>query len=566
MQQRQESRSEVGVVFWVSAAFALAFIVWGAAGPESFGAVTQAVFDWIVSNLGWFYLLAGNFFLVFVILLALSRYGKLRLGKDGERPEFSRFAWFAMLFQAGMGPALIFWGVAEPLAHFSNPPYGLAKAGTPEAGQVAMQYSFFHWTLHPWAMYAVVGLIVGYFSFRRDEPGLISPVFRPLIGDRVDGPIGKTIDILAVLAVLFGVAVALGQAGLQLTAGLGETFGTATGIIAQLVVIGITTVAFMISASTAVEKGVNYLSQISMYVAGVLLIFFLVMGPTATQLGVLTQGIGDYFGDLIPMSTRMESFDQDTAWLSSWTVFYWSWWIAWCPYVGLFIARISRGRTIREFVLGAVIGPSVVTMIWMSVFGGTAIHLARTQAGGIAERVVGDPAVGMFVFLNQFPLAYAMSILTLVVLWIFFVAGADAGTIVLGGMSTGGVQEPKRWIKLSWGLAMAAIAGILLVAGGLGALQSASVLTGLPFAFIMVLMCVAFLKHLTSESREQRQRERGDIPLDRVRQPSARPTPPPRPATGEAFTAEKPESERRPGDRTPGDQRGISGEPGLEGR
>lgn len=543
MQQEQElreSRSEIGVVFWVSAAFALAFIVWGAAAPASFGAVTQAIFDWIVSNLGWFYLLAGNFFLVFVILLALSRYGKLRLGKDGERPEFSRFSWFAMLFQAGMGPALIFWGVAEPLAHFNDPPYGLARSGTAEAGQVAMQYSFFHWTLHPWAMYAVVGLIVGYFSFRRDEPGLISPVFRPLIGDRVDGPIGKTIDILAVLAVLFGVAVSLGQAGLQLTAGLGETFGTATGIIAQLVVIGITTVAFMISASTAVEKGVNYLSQISMYVAGVLLLFFLVMGPTATQLGVLTQGIGDYFGDLVPMSMRMESFDQNTAWLSSWTVFYWSWWIAWCPYVGLFVARISRGRTIREFVLGVVVGPSVVTMIWMSVFGGTAIKIAQSQSG-IAERVVGDPAVGMFVFLNQFPLAYAMSILTLIVLWIFFIAGADAGTIVLGSMSTGGVLEPKRRIKLAWGLAMAAIAGILLVAGGLGALQSASVLTGLPFAFIMVLMCVAFMKHLATESREERQRERGDIDVgDRAQRPAVRRTPSNRPSTGTAFTAEEP--------------------------
>lgn len=543
MQQQQElreGRSEIGVVFWVSAAFALAFIVWGAAAPASFGAVTQAIFDWIVSNLGWFYLLAGNFFLVFVILLALSRYGKLRLGKDGERPEFSRFSWFAMLFQAGMGPALIFWGVAEPLAHFNDPPYGLARSGTAEAGQVAMQYSFFHWTLHPWAMYAVVGLIVGYFSFRRDEPGLISPVFRPLIGDRVDGPIGKTIDILAVLAVLFGVAVSLGQAGLQLTAGLGETFGTATGIIAQLVVIGITTVAFMISASTAVEKGVNYLSQISMYVAGVLLLFFLVMGPTATQLGVLTQGIGDYFGDLVPMSMRMESFDQNTAWLSSWTVFYWSWWIAWCPYVGLFVARISRGRTIREFVLGVVVGPSVVTMIWMSVFGGTAIKIAQSQSG-IAERVVGDPAVGMFVFLNQFPLAYAMSILTLIVLWIFFIAGADAGTIVLGSMSTGGVLEPKRRIKLAWGLAMAAIAGILLVAGGLGALQSASVLTGLPFAFIMVLMCVAFMKHLATESREERQRERGDIDVgDRAQRPAVRRTPSNQPSTGTAFTAEEP--------------------------
>lgn len=325
MQEARRGGSEVGVVFWVSAAFALGFILWGVIAPENFGAVTQSVFDWVVSNLGWFYLLAGNFFLLFVMFLAFSRYGRLRIGKEGERPEFSTFAWFAMLFQAGMGPALLFWGVAEPLAHYSDPPFGLARAGTTEAAQLGMQYSYFHWTLHPWAMYAVVGLVVGYFSFRRDEPGLISPVFRPLLGDRVDGPIGKTIDVMSVIAVLFGVAVALGQAGLQLTAGLGQTFGTSTGIVAQLLVIGVTTVAFMISASTAVEKGVNYLSQISMYVAAVLLVFFLFIGPTATQLGALTQGVGDYFGNLIPMSMRMESFDQNNAWLGSWTVFYWSW-------------------------------------------------------------------------------------------------------------------------------------------------------------------------------------------------------------------------------------------------
>ena len=559
MQDMQRARSEVGVVFYVSAAFALGFILWGVIAPGNFGAVTQVIFDWVVSNLGWFYLLAGNFFLLFVVILALSRYGKFRLGKDGERPEFSRFAWFAMLFQAGMGPALIFWGVAEPLAHYSTPPFGLAQPGTVEAAQVGMQYSYFHWTLHPWAMYAVVGLAVGYFSFRRDEPGLISPVFRPLIGDRVDGPWGKTIDVMAVLAVLFGVAVSLGSAGLQLTAGLGQTFGTSTGIVAQLLVIGLTTVAFMISASTAVEKGVNYLSPISMYVAAVLLIFFLVIGPTAIQLGALTQGVGDYLGNIIPMSLRLNSFDQDSAWLGSWTVFYWSWWIAWCPYVGLFIARISRGRTIREFVLGTVIGPSVVTFVWMAVFGGSAIHLDRTQGGGIAERVVSDPASGMFVFLDQFPLALAMSILTLVVLWIFFVAGADAGTIVLGSMSTGGPQEPKRWIKLSWGIAMAAIAGILLVAGGLSALQSASVLTGVPFAFIMVVMCVAFYKHLSDEARGGGRQGRENVNVaDRAKEAPTRRPAPGRPAPGQAFTAEEP---------APGHNRQPNlGEPGMEGR
>src|SRR5918993_1220945 len=349
----------------------------------------------------------------------------------------------------------------------------MAQPATTEAAQVGIQYSYFHWALHPWAMYAVVGLVVGYFSFRRDEPGLISPVFRPLIGDRVDGPWGKTIDVLAVLAVLFGVAVSLGQAGLLLTAGLGETFGTPTGIAVQLIVIVVTTVAFMISASTAIEKGINYLSQISMYLAGVLLVFFLVMGPTATQLGALTQGVGDYLGGIVPMSLRLDSFSPNNSWLGSWTVFYWSWWIAWCPYVGLFIARISRGRTIRQ--------------------------------------------------------------------------------VVLGSMSTGGPQEPKRWIKLSWGVAMAAIAGVLLVAGGLGALQSASVLFGVPFAFIMVAMCAAFYMHLRSEARGEDRRK--DVP------PAPRATGAPSaegPAPGQAFAAEEP---------APGYNRNLGIEkPGTEGQ
>jgi glycine betaine transporter len=554
-QSIEDQRSKVGVVFWVSAAVSLAFILWGVISPTSFGIVTQAVFDWVVSNLGWFYLLAGNFFLIFVFLLALSRYGKFRLGQEGERPQFSTFAWFAMMFQAGMGPSLIFWGVAEPLSHYGAPPFGMAQPSTTEAAQLGIQYTYFHWALHPWAMYAVVGLTVGYFSFRRNEPGLISPVFRPLIGDRVDGPWGKTIDVLAVLAVLFGVAVSLGTAGLQLTAGLGATFGTPTGIAVQLLVIGVTTVAFMISASTAIDKGINYLSQISMYVAGVLLVFFLVMGPTAIQLGALTQGVGDYFGGIIPMSMRLDSFGPDNAWLGSWTVFYWSWWIAWCPYVGLFIARISRGRTIRQFVLGAVIGPSVVTFVWVAVFGGSALHLAQTKGEGIATQVASDPASGMFVFLNQFPLALPMSILTLLVLWIFFVAGADAGTVVLGSMSTGGPIEPKRWIKLSWGVAMAAIASILLVAGGLGALQSASVLFGVPFAFIMVAMCASFYMHLRSEARSEDRQGGEDIPPA----PSTRTAPSAGgPAPGQAFTAEEP----APGyNRQPGIEK-----PGTEGR
>lgn len=499
-----------GPVFWVAVAISAAFVLWGVLFTGSFGSAMSAALDFTVSNFSWFFMLTASFFLVFVVWLAFSRYGKVKLGKEGDEPEFGKFSWFAMMFQAGMGPAIIFWGVAEPLAHYTNPPFGLAEPSTVEAAQLSIQYSFFHWAFHPWAIYAVVGLAVAYFNYRRDEPGLISPMFRPLIGDRVDGWPGKAIDILAVLAVLFGVAVALGQAGLQVTAGLGETFGTPTGIVMQLVVIGVTTLAFMASAATPLEYGIKWLANISMLVAPVLLIFYFVVGPTVTQLDVFTQGIGDYVSGIVPMSFRIDSFDLNTAWLSSWTVFYWSWWIAWAPYVGLFIARISRGRTIREFIAGAVLVPSLVTFVWFSVFGGAAIWVDENLNGSLAEVVSGNPAVGMFVFINAFPLPLLMSIVTLVLLWVFFVAGADAGTVVLGSMSSGGERNPKRWIRLTWGVIMAALAGILLVVGGLGALQTASILAGLPFAAIMVLMCFTFYKYLSSETRAETEGPPGD--------------------------------------------------------
>ncbi len=509
MQSERKASFQVGTVFYVSVVISLAVIVWGAFFTGSFADATGAALTWVVSNLSWFFLLVANFFLIFVIYLGVSRYGRIRLGKEGDQPEFGRFSWFAMMFQAGMGPAIIFWGVSEPLTHYGAPPFGLAEPSTPDAAQLAMQYSFFHWTLHPWAIYAVVGLAVAYFNYRRDEPGLISPVFRPLIGDRADGPIGKGIDILAVLAVLFGVAVALGQAGLQVTAGLGETFGTPRGQAMWLIVIAVTTVAFMISASTPIEKGIKWLSNISMIIAPVLLIFFFVVGPTVVQLDSFTQGIGDYAANIIPMSMRMDAFSQDTTWLSTWTIFYWSWWIAWAPYVGLFMARISRGRTIREFIAGVVLVPSLVTMAWFAVFGGSAIAVDGSLGGRLAETASSAPAAGMFLFINQFPMPLIVSIVTLIVLWVFFVAGADAGTVVLGGMASGGSQNPARWNRLFWGLAMAAIAAILLVTGGLDGLRTASILAGLPFALIMVAMCVSFYMYLSRETREEDRKKEG---------------------------------------------------------
>jgi glycine betaine transporter len=504
VQRIQNATSGMGAVFYVTAAIALAFVVWGVFFTENLAAVAGTLMGYFVADLGWLYLVMTTFFLAFVVYLAFSRYGKIRLGKEGEEPEFGRFAWFAMLFQAGMGIGLIFWAVSEPTTHFADPPHGGAVAGTTGAAQLAMQYSFFHWSLHPWGVYAVVGLAMAYVNFRRDRPHLVSSVFYPLLGDRVNGPIGKAIDIVAVVATLFGVAVSLGLGTVQIGAGFDETFGIPNAIGLQLIIIAVTAAGYMISASTPVSKGVNYLSQASIYVAAVLLIFFLVTGPTVTQINAYTQGIGDYLGNLIPMSFTMNSFDADIAFLSKFTIFHFATWIAWAPFVGAFIARISRGRTIREFALGVLIAPTLVSCLWFAVFGGAAIDLDQSLGGAISAAASSDPAVGLFVFLQYYPLPVVTSLVTIFLLWIFFVAGADAGTIVLGSMSTGGVNDPSTTVKLAWGVAMAAFAAILLVAGqgGIEAVQQASVLSTAPFGIIMLFMCWALYKSLKADARQ----------------------------------------------------------------
>ena len=502
-----ESGRQFGPVFYISVGIAAAFVLAGVLFTTPFSRALAAVVGSITKSLGWGYLLTATLVLAFVVFLAFSRYGKIRLGQPGEEPEFGRFSWFAMLFQAGMRIGLVFWGVSEPLLHYTNPPpFGQAPPGTPAAGNLAFQYAFFHWALHPWAIYAAVGLAIAYFSYRRGVTSLrISSVFRPLLGDRVDGPIGQAIDVLAVLATLFGIAVSLGLGTLQIGAGLGEAFGLPTGVVVQLVIIGVTAVAYMLSASTPVDRGVRWLSNGSMVLAAILLVFFIVVGPTVLQLNVLTQGVGRYLGELIPMSLNTTAFDPNP-WLGEWTIFFWATWIGWSHYVGDFIARISRGRTIREFLLGVLIAPSSFSVVWFAVLGGSAINLDRRVGGAISRAASGDEAIGLFAFLAEYPLPIVTSLVAIVLVWIFFVAGADAGTIVLGSMSAGGTVDPRRLIKLTWGAIMAAVAAILLVVGGLDALQNAAILAAGPFTVVLIAICWALYRALARDARKE---ERG---------------------------------------------------------
>ena len=409
MEQRQESSGIDSTVFLVAAIISAIFILWGILFTDSLAAVFDAVlWGFLVPNFGWVFILSSFGFLAFSLYLAFSRYGKVRLGGQDEQPEFSTVSWVAMMFSAGMGIGLMFFGVAEPLSHMTSPPGGTAEAGTRGAAQVAMEYSYFHWAFHPWAIYAVMGLALAYFVFRKGMPNLISTAFYPLLGDRVYGPIGKTIDILAIFATLFGSATSLGLGALQINQGLNAMFGfggqDAVGL--AIVVIAVLTAGFILSAISGVHKGIQWIANTNMVLAVFLLVFVFLLGPTVFILNTLTESLGGYLANLIPMSFRTAAF-SDGAFVSGWTVFYWAWWISWAPFVGTFIARISRGRTIREFVFGVILAPSVVSFIWFAILGGTAINLQLSGAANIAETAANNQPAALFLTPGAVPAVLA---------------------------------------------------------------------------------------------------------------------------------------------------------------
>jgi choline/carnitine/betaine transport len=488
------------VVFWVSAALSVGFVLWGSVAPASLAAVAGAALAGIIEGFGWTFVVSTALFLAFAVYLACSRFGRIRLGRDDDLPEFSTPSWVAMMFSVGMGIGLMFYGAAEPMSHFAAPPHGLAQPQTREAGVLAIQYAYFHWAFHPWAIYAVVGLALGYFTFRKGKPVLISSAFGPLIGeDRVNGPIGKAIDILAIFATLFGTATSLGLGAKQINSGLNYLFQTGETNGIALTIIAVMTVLFILSAVTGVGKGIQYLSNANMVLAVLLVLFLAGAGPTVFILNTLTQAVGDYLSGLVPMAFRTAAF-SDGKWLGSWTIFYWAWWISWAPFVGVFIARISKGRTIREFMLGVLLLPSVVTFVWFAVFGGVALHSELHGAGGIVEAVNDQgPAVALFALLGQYPLALVTSGLAIFLVAIFFISGADAGSVVMGMLSSRGTLTPQASVVVLWGALAGASAGVLLLMGGLDALQTASIIAAAPFLFVMIGLCASLWRSLLDE-------------------------------------------------------------------
>jgi glycine betaine transporter len=497
--------SRVGAVFYVSVALAVAFVLWGVLFTANMATVFQTALDYVISNFGAAYLLAVTGFLIFILYLGLSRYGRIKLGRDDEIPEFSTLAWLSMLFAAGIGLSFLFWGVAEPASHFGTPPHGMAEAGTPEAAQLSLQYTFFHWGLHPWAVYAVVAMALAYFGFRRGEGNLISSVFRSAIGDRVDGAAGKAIDILAIFAVLFGVATALGLGATQLNGGLSYVFDLPSSVTVQMVIIAVLTAAFLVSAITGISRGILYLSLLNMALAVGLLVFVFFAGPTVFLLDTFTQSLGQYFGQLAPMSLRTDAFsDSSDTWAATWTIFYWAWWVSWAPFVGAFIARISRGRTIRQFVFGVILAPSLFSFIWFTVLGGTAIFQDLFRGDNVAETAAGDLPRALFDTLNAVPLGPVISVVALVLVSVFFITSGDSASFVLSSMSTGGSEDPPTGVKVVWGLIVAFFAAVLLVADGLDALRTATTVAAVPFTLVMIWMCFALFKGLSQEFRQGR--------------------------------------------------------------
>lgn len=486
-----------GPVFFISALLILAFVALTAFYVDQAAAVFSAVQGWIVDTVGWFYALAVAIFLVFVVGLAATRFGDTKLGPDDSEPEFGFLSWFAMLFSAGMGIGLMFYGVAEPLLHYADPPVGAGN--TPEAARQALNLSLFHWGLHAWAIYIVIGLAIAYFAFRHNLPLSIRSALYPLIGDRIYGRIGHAVDIFAVIGTMFGVATSLGLGVLQVNAGLAVLFGVGEGPSVQIMLIAFITALATLSVASGLGRGIRRLSELNILLALFLLVFVLVAGPTGFLAQAAVQNAGTYLGSLVSRTFNLYAYESSD-WISGWTLFYWGWWISWAPFVGMFIARVSRGRTIREFVAGVLGVPAVLTLLWFTAFGNSAIAFDIAGGGVLTDAVQDSVPSALFLFFEQLPFSYVISLVATLLVMTFFVTSSDSGSLVIDMITAGGVPNPPLATRVFWALAEGVVAAVLLLAGGLSALQTAAIASGFPFAVIMLFVCYGLYKGLKNDA------------------------------------------------------------------
>ncbi|MFC4324283.1 glycine betaine uptake BCCT transporter [Litchfieldia salsa] len=488
---------KISNVFWITLAIVFAAVAFGVISPNNFENITGNIQAFITSTFGWYYLILVTIIVIFCIFLIFSPVGLIKLGKPDEEPEFSKGTWFAMLFSAGMGIGLVFWGAAEPLSHFLAPP--LAEGGTAAANKEAMRYTFFHWGIHAWAIYAIVALALAYYKFRKDEPGLISATLKPVFGKSMEGPLGTVVDVLAVFATVVGVATTLGFGAAQINGGLSYLLGLPNNFTVQFFIIAAVTVLFMISAWTGLGKGIKYLSNTNMILAISLLVLMFFIGPSILILDMFTDSIGGYIQNIVTMSFRIAPLNEEhRSWINGWTIFYWAWWISWSPFVGIFIARVSRGRTIREFLIGVLLLPALVSFLWFATFGTSAIE---TQNSGFDLTQFATEEV-LFAIFNQMPGSIILSIIAIVLISTFFITSADSATFVLGMQTTYGSLTPPNTVKLTWGIAQSTVALILLYSGGLQALQNALIIAAFPFSFIILFMMISLYRSLTKEKKE----------------------------------------------------------------
>ena len=486
-------------MFFPSAALIILFVVFTLIYQESVSVFFELVQAFISAKFGWLYVVGVNIILIFCIYLAFSPFKNIRLGGSDCKPEFSTWAWLSMLFNAGIGLVLMFYSVAEPILHFSNPPFG--EAGTIDAAQNALNISYLHWGLHGWAIYALMGLSIAFFCYNKGLPLGIRWVLYPLLGDRLKGPIGHFIDTTAVVATMFGLATTLGLGIQHINSGMHHLFGLAENTNIQVILIAIITICATISVVSGLHKGVQMLSKVASIMALILMIFMLVVGPTLFILGSTIQSTGFYLQNIISTGTWMEVY-KETTWMDSWSIFYWAWWFAWAPFVGLFIARISKGRTIKELLLGVVLAPSAVSILWISIFGSTAFHIELFGNGGITAAVNENITTALFSLLEHFPLSYFSILFVVIAGIIFFVTSSDSGSLVIDFITSGGREKTKVWLRIFWALAEGLVAATLVYGGGLIALQTGSLVTGLPVCILMLVLCYSILKALRKHQDE----------------------------------------------------------------
>ncbi len=506
-----ESTGIAPVTFIGSAIIALALIAYAVISPDGAAATFSSANAWIIADVGWFYMLSIGVFVIFLLGLATSQLGRVKLGPDDAVPDYAYGTWIAMLFSAGMGIGIVFYGVAEPIMHFSQPPDALPRSA--QAARDAMGITFFHWGVHAWAVYAVLGLALAYFGYRRGQPLAIRSAFHPIVGDRIHGPLGDVIDIFAVVGTLAGLATSLGLGVSQLNASMSYLMGIPQDLTTQVILIGIVTLLATCTVATGLDNGIRRLSELIIIVSALLMLLLVALGPTQFLLSALVENVGLYIHSFVARTFHVYAYEPNS-WVGDWTIFYWGWWISWAPFVGMFIARISRGRTIRQFIVGVLFAPAGFSFIWFTVFGDLAIWLDMHVANGqIAQTVASNMPIALFTVFDYLPWSQLLAWITGLLVAVYFITASDSGALVVSMITSKGDEEPPLWLRIFWSLACGGVAAGLLVVGGLEAVQAAAVVAALPLCILMWLMCYGIWKGLRDEVSMQRSRNMPTAPL-----------------------------------------------------